>query len=94
MDSSSLFVVTEPFMWEGNHISKYMTNIKNVSKQIGRRMTKSGKGKICLINKKSATRFVSIPSSVAGDTSFPFADEERVKVTISGRTVIIEPLEE
>ena len=71
-----------------------MPKVKSLSKRNGYQMTKSGKGKVCQINKGSRTRFISVPASVAGDTSFPFADEERVKVTISGRTVIIEPLEE
>jgi virulence-associated protein VagC len=56
-------------------------------------MVLKGEGKI-LKQGPAKTRFVSIPSGVAGDSAFPFADDERVAITIDGRRVIIEPLEE
>jgi len=71
-----------------------MPKVKSLSKRNGYQMTKSGKGKVCQINKGSRTRFISVPASVAGDSAFPFTDGDRVRVTISGRSVVIEPLEE
>jgi hypothetical protein len=47
-----------------------------------------GEGKI-LKQGPAKTRFVSIPASVAGDSAFPFADDERVTIRIEGDEIRI-----
>jgi len=45
-------------------------------------MSKEGKGRISSIG-KAKTRFITVPSDVASDDRFPFADGEEVTVTIN-----------
>ncbi len=52
-------------------------------------MAVEGKGKL-FRQGKAKTRFISIPSKVAEDSSFPFRDEEEVVVRIQGKKVVIE----
>lgn len=53
-------------------------------------MTKSGIGKI-IAQGPARTRFISVPSAVAGDSAFPFGDGEAVKITIEKKRLIVEP---
>jgi hypothetical protein len=46
-------------------------------------MAKEGKGRIISISDKAKTRYVTIPSDVASDDRFPFADKEEVRVSIN-----------
>lgn len=71
-----------------------MPEVLKLSKQNGKQsMTKEGRGKIVRINKNARTRYVSVPAFIACDSAFPFADSEEVKIIISGRSLIIEPLD-
>jgi len=54
-------------------------------------MSKEGRGRVVCVG-KARTRYVTIPADVAGDSAFPFADGEEVKISISGRRLIIEPV--
>lgn len=45
-------------------------------------MSREGKGRLFVMAKNAKTRYVSIPSNVADDDRFPFADGEEVKVII------------
>jgi virulence-associated protein VagC len=56
-------------------------------------MTKSGKGKI-ISQGPAKTRFISVPSAVAGDSAFPFGDGDTVKVTIEEKRLVVEPVTE
>lgn len=72
-----------------------MSEVLKLSKQNGKQsMTKEGRGKIVRINKKARTRYISVPAFIACDSAFPFDDGEDVKIIISGRTVIVKPLDE
>jgi hypothetical protein len=45
-------------------------------------MTKEGKGRVVAVG-KAKTRYVTVPSDVASDDRFPFADGEDVRVSIN-----------
>jgi hypothetical protein len=38
---------------------------------------------------KGRTRYIVVPADVAGDSTFPFQDKERLDVVIDGNRVII-----
>lgn len=56
-------------------------------------MVREAKGKIVPIGGGN-TRYVSIPSNVVMDSSFPFEDKESVNVRIDGKRLIIEKAKE
>lgn len=45
-------------------------------------MVKDGRGRVVAVG-KAKTRYITIPSNVAGDDRFPFVDGEEVKITIN-----------
>lgn len=56
-------------------------------------MTKEGVGKI-LSQGPAKTRFISVPSAVAGDSAFPFADGAAVKITIEKKRLVVSAVTE
>ena len=51
-------------------------------------MAREGKGKVVSMG-RARTRCITVPAMVAGDTSFPFKDEEVVMVTIDGDRLVV-----
>lgn len=45
-------------------------------------MTKEGSGRVVAVG-KAKTRYITVPSDVASDDRFPFADGEEVRVLIN-----------
>jgi hypothetical protein len=46
-------------------------------------MSLDGKGKLIPVG-KAGTRYISIPAKIAGDSAFPFKDNEEVQISIHG----------